>query len=251
VNTIVRGICRTALHIVSHHDKHLGHASIMSWRIYLEATINFGFAIQAYIGKYHLCSVHANILAKRLEELRLFREDVYCHFDKMVEVEGFNMGMMNPYSGGLLVKSWKWSPTGSWDYSGVFNLRKYEPKQVNLAQSAGWTFMALSLIYAEIHWYSLGFKSLFAPTTLKNIAWCWGLSAMGHLRSWKHWWNQKPSLVDAYANEFKQYKFVKGLIPWGEDEEEEEGKEDLTKDCSLPNMHGSWIQIEAVQAPST
>lgn len=211
----------------------------MSWRIYLEAIIIFGFAIQAYIGKYHLCPVHAKIIAHSLDQLCEFKEDVYQHFDKLVEIENFNMGMMNMYSGGMLVKNWLWSPTASWDYSGVMNLRKYSPKELNLPLSMGWTFLALSIIYAKIHWNSLGLKSLLAPNTLKNLAWCWGNSLAGHIRSWKHWWYQPSSPLEAYAKDFEQYKYEKGPIPW--EEIDDESHEDLSKDCSLPNAQGSWI----------
>jgi len=41
-------------HLIEHHDKQLGHASIMSWRIYAEYMWWFGIQIPLYVGKWHL-----------------------------------------------------------------------------------------------------------------------------------------------------------------------------------------------------
>ena len=75
----------------------LGHASIMSWRIYFEYMWWFGVHIPMYIGKWHLNPKFArrfvSILQKNIDQLF---PSIYGQFNTLIR-QGKNLGILDCY----------------------------------------------------------------------------------------------------------------------------------------------------------
>jgi flavin-dependent dehydrogenase len=215
---VVRGISRTANHIVSHHPKQLGNASLMSWRIFFEATLNFGVTIPVYLGKYFLCPVAAHHVAARLEKMLEFREELYTFFDSLADRPGppVNIGMRNPYWGGFVFGGW--CPTNSWDYDNIITEQKYEHKRLNMSKSIYHTFFYLGWILLQLKWQVGGLSAVLAPTNVSWLGWLWKNSALGYYNSIKfsiaHWGVPASSWRARLADEFRSYQYQPKVIEW-------------------------------------
>ncbi|EFA86493.1 hypothetical protein PPL_00287 [Heterostelium album PN500] len=109
----IRAITQTNNHLIKSHSDHLGNASIMSWRVYVESLGYFGILLPAYLGKYHLCPVFATEFAENNYRLIEFRDRMLGVMDYINE-QGLNVGFMDNHRGGQLLG--RWCPTSSWDY---------------------------------------------------------------------------------------------------------------------------------------
>lgn len=82
------------VHLFRDHPGHMGHASAMSWRIYLEYMWWFGMWVPMFVGKWHLDKEFGKALVANDE--KPFFAEMYKRFTKLAE-EGGNAGFLDAY----------------------------------------------------------------------------------------------------------------------------------------------------------
>lgn len=66
-------------HLMEHHVKQLGHASVIIWRIYMEYMWLFGLIVPMYVGKWHLdlAYIRTFLNGKALVSLACWRQNIF------------------------------------------------------------------------------------------------------------------------------------------------------------------------------
>nr|BAP16678.1 flavin-dependent halogenase ChlA [Acytostelium subglobosum] len=213
---LIRAITQTNCHLIKKHSDHLGNASIMSWRIYLESLSYFGILLPAYIGKYHLCPIFGHEFADNNWRLIEFRDRLLNLMDYIGQ-QGQNVGFMDNHRGGQLIGSF--CPTSSWDYEHCISMCMYGHKRLNLHKYMIWT-----------HFYQMAgvIKMLyraFGARLLLNGDFQWMMThtmkTMGFhsVKSWVHYLSNisNPVTDDYYDRNqisFKEYQYTGEAVPW-------------------------------------
>ncbi|KYQ91737.1 hypothetical protein DLAC_07521 [Tieghemostelium lacteum] len=212
---LIRAVTQINNHLIKDHSNHLGNASVMSWRIYIESSNYFGILLPAYIGKYHLCPEFSEKFLQGHEKNLQVRNDILRVFDDIIE-RGLNIGFMDNHRGGQLLGDW--SPTSSWDYDKCLSLCKYEHKRLNLPLCLAWTSFYQSLSFLKIFMTAYGYKSVLNPLFHSTVSHSlWNFSKF-YMVSWVHWYKNRSRPVNAYYQDindnFKSYKASNALVPW-------------------------------------
>ena len=203
-------------HLVSHHDKQLGNASVMTWRIFLENMWWFGILVPMFIGKWHLDLSFLNkfgkgglgaVVAETLEE-------VYQQFNELVDKKQTNLGFM--YSHRTDELPFNYSITK--DFSGYIGLSKYEPKKINIYTEMKNTYFFVALWYLKFLWKGFGLKGFFKPKNIKRVLVLFKASMQSFIHEliYKHQTRNIPtnSKVAQQREEFKTYQYKSELLPW-------------------------------------
>ncbi len=196
------------------HAQQLGHASIMSWRIYFEYMWWFGVLVPMYIGKWHL---HPQFLREFIGPYRSFLNklfpDIYQQFNQLVD-RGTNIGLLDAVRADQLIGNYYTFK----HFEDFLENTKFEPRRCNIYASMKHAFFYIAVWYAMFQWKSFGLGGLLKPQNLYhffNLLAQSGISAMGELRH-KIQTRGLPnnSQVDQMRQEFKNYQYQPELQPW-------------------------------------
>ncbi|MBN3907303.1 MAG: tryptophan 7-halogenase [Nostoc sp. NMS1] len=152
--------------LVSRHEKQIGDASIMTWRMYLENIWWFKMLIPMFVGKWHLdVDFLKNVVAKpgRLYVVQIMNA-VYEHLDELVERKA-NIGFLHTHIADQLPFGF----TMSNDFDNFLHLTKYEPQRANIYVSIQWSHFFVALWYLKFLWKAYGLKGVLAPRNLKHV----------------------------------------------------------------------------------
>ncbi|EGG14015.1 hypothetical protein DFA_11777 [Cavenderia fasciculata] len=216
---LVRTITQINNHLIKSHSKHLGNASVMSWRIYMESTNYFGTALPVYIGKYHLCPVFCRDFAANVHFLLEGRDRLLKLMDYMVD-NNINAGFMDNHRGDNQL-SGSWAPAISWDYDGAIKDCKYGFKRLNIhkyiVNTMWYDLRIVTLLYYRVY----GLAGLVHPDYL------WLLSVRSiamtkhSFQSLVHQYNKWGVPANEYYHkmglDFKSYSYNDDIIPWNYD----------------------------------
>jgi hypothetical protein len=196
------------------HAKQLGHASIMSWRIYFEYMWWFGILVPIYIGKWHL---QPQFLREFMGPFRSYLNgifpEVYQQLNKLVD-RGTNIGFMDPVRADqLLGKYYTFK-----HFEDYLENSKFEPQRSNIYTSMKNAFFYIAVWYMKFQWKAFGLVGLLKPKNLYYICQLLvqsGISAMGEARH-KFQTRDLPnnSTVENMRQEFKSYQYQPELQPW-------------------------------------
>ncbi|MBD3886783.1 tryptophan 7-halogenase [Phormidium tenue FACHB-886] len=144
------------------HDRQLGHASIMSWRIYFEYMWWFGVHIPMYIGKWHLdlrfISRYIQIANGNVDGLFA---DLCEQFNQLVD-RNANIGLMDAYRADQLVGDY--TPLKHFD--NFLENTKFEPRRCNVFVSMKHAYFYIAIWYALFQWKGFGLAGILAPKHL-------------------------------------------------------------------------------------
>jgi flavin-dependent dehydrogenase len=220
--------------LVSHHPQHLGNASLMSYRMFVENMWWFGMMIPLYLGKWNL---DLEFLAKIRQPGRVYITEiltaVYEHLNQLVE-KNANIGFMYTHRADEL-------PFGyimSRDFDEYLHLTKYEPQRSNIYVSMQYTHFFVAVWYLRFLWKGFGLKGVLSPKNLKHVFAL--LKASAH-SAWdniifKFKTRNTPdnSITDQARTDFEQYECQPVLQPW------------LAEANQMENSHGhSSKQVDA------
>jgi len=203
-------------HLVSHHEKHLGNASIMSWRMFLENMWWFGVLIPMFIGKWHLDLPFLHKFGKlgRGAVVAETLEAAYELFDELAEKKHSNLGFMYTHRtdelpfGYLITK----------DVSNYIGLSKYEAKSCNIYSEMRNTCFFAALWYIKFLWKGFGVQGLLTPKNIKRVWRLLQVSAQSSVDELIYWYQTRNiptnSLVAKQREEFKTYEQRIELQPW-------------------------------------
>lgn len=148
------------------HSRHLGDASIMSWRIYFENMIWFGILIPIFVGKWHLDLEFIPQFVQTFQTtLRSLVYEIHDQFDQLVD-EKKNIGLMDCYRSDQLI----WNYHTPKRYTHALENAQYEPKQTSVFTSMKKTFFYLTIWYLKLQWKSGGLSQVCHPRSLGTMA---------------------------------------------------------------------------------
>jgi hypothetical protein len=196
-----------------------GHASLMSWRIYLESMGWFGMMIPLYIGKWHLNEDFIeDFLLNYRPILRSLLTTIYNQLNSLLE-QNVNLGLMDCYRGDQL--SGHYHTLTHFDT--FWEDAKYEPGHCNVFAGLKATSVYLILALMKLQWQSrgwrgiLGFESLSQVVLLLKLARKSGQKEAQYRRQFQH--IPSNTAIAQMMEEFKSYRCRLELQSWIETEE--------------------------------
>jgi flavin-dependent dehydrogenase len=203
--------------IYQRHDKHLGNASIMSWRIYMENMFWFGIIVPMYVGKWFLDFRFLKPFIERADFVFFAKNsifnDFYDQLDRVME-EKKNIGLMDYDRGDQLL----WGHSASKLFDNFLANAKYEPLRCNVFAGIKSTYFYMALFYLKLRFKAFGILGILAPATIwriSQILWLSLYSAIGE-RIYLHKTRKlsNNTAVHKTRNDFKQYQHRAYLQPW-------------------------------------
>lgn len=200
------------------HNKHLGNASVMSWRIYLENTVWIRFLVPMFVGMWHLNRdfIRKFVLVSNLllfDDNSIFRA-FYNEFTSAAE-RGKNLGLMDYARADQLCLGFVPTDFGK----GFLQNAVYERERVNIFKGMRTIFFFMALLFIKLRWRSRGAVGLLMPSTWWVVAKLFGLSAFTAIGAIQHSLKNfsRPSNTQACdaQDEFeKTYQREADLQPW-------------------------------------
>ncbi|MBG1269562.1 NAD(P)/FAD-dependent oxidoreductase [Nostoc sp. WHI] len=208
------GTIRSSNHLIHAHDRQLGHASIMSWRIYLENMWWFGIIVPMYVGKWHL---DLKFLRKFGQQGRhiitSLMTDVYEQCDQLIEKKA-NIGLMYTHRADQLPFHYYVTR----DFDTYLQDSKYEPQRSNVFAYVKNTYFFVALWYLKFLWKGFGISGLLSPRNLYHVFKLLKASAESALDEliFKFKTRGLPanSIVAKARQEFESYEYQPELQPW-------------------------------------
>ncbi|NCS47221.1 MAG: tryptophan halogenase [Microcystis aeruginosa BK11-02] len=196
------------------HSRHLGDASIMSWRIYFENMIWFGILIPIFVGKWHLDLEFIPQFVQTFQTtLRSLVYEIHDQFDQLVD-EKKNIGLMDCYRSDQLI----WNYHTPKRYTHALENAQYEPKQTSVFTSMKKTFFYLTIWYLKLQWKSGGLSQVCHPRSLGTMAKLLttsiyiGLGDIIYSLTGNH--GSESQLIAQMRQAFQEYQYGDTLQPW-------------------------------------
>jgi hypothetical protein len=208
---------RYANHLVSNHAKQLGHASIMSWRLYLEPMWWFGVMVPMYFGKWHLDPKFISSSLSVVQENMKFFADVYKQFNQLVD-RGVNIGLMDQYRADQMPGHYY---TGKY-FDEFLTNAKLEPKCCNVYAGFKAAAFYTAMWFVMFQWKGFGLAGLLAPRNLYHIFRLFILAGKATLADTAYRFRTKGLPTNSHIaktrQEFKSYKYRPELQNWTAEE---------------------------------
>jgi len=201
--------------LIREHDKQLGHASVMSWRVYFEFMWWFSVHIPMYIGKWHLDKRFARKFVGIIQgNIDSFFPDVYQQFNQLVE-RGSNIGIMDCYRADQLLGTY--SPLKHHD-DFLINT-KLEPRRCNVFAGMKYGYLYIALWYIKFQWKAFRFRSMASPKRIGFLLRLLKLSLSAAVAEKIYHRKMrgipKNTAIDAMRRDFnKNYRYKAVLQPW-------------------------------------
>jgi hypothetical protein len=152
-------------HLVRDHDKQLGHASVMSWRIYQDYMWWFGFIVPLYVGKWHLDLDFIPIYVNSIKANQNgYSKYLYQQFNELVARDK-NLGLMDCYRADQLL--WDYTPLKHFD--DFAENSKLEPGRCNVFAYMKYTSFYSALWYAKFLWKGYGLSGFLNPQNIRYV----------------------------------------------------------------------------------
>lgn len=199
------------------HHKHLGHAGVMSWRVYLEYMWWFGAWVPTYLGKYFLDPGFIDSTLSLCQ--RDFLGEIYEDMTKLTEGKGNPMPFMDPYRADQLALGYEPpSDAAHW----LENVES-EPQRLNVYRSLSRTFFMVALWWMRFQVTAFGVKPLFRFRTWKHFIRLLGTAfyiKMGEGLYKLRWWGKPANTTVAELRETvrRMPPAPAAPRPWIEDE---------------------------------
>ncbi|MEL6321698.1 MAG: tryptophan 7-halogenase, partial [Cyanobacteria bacterium J06626_14] len=222
--------------VYQQHDKHLGNASIMSWRIYFENMFWFGILIPMFVGKWHLDFKFIDRFLQVSDWLFFGKNPLFGHvyeqFNKLI-AQNKNIGMMDYVRADQMF--WGYVPTKHFDH--FMENTKFEPKRCNVYAGMRGTFFFAAFVYAKLRLKGFGLPGLLAPQSIGRILqilW-WSIYAAIGERLYLFQTRSVPvsSVIEHMKEEFTAYQFKPELQDWTEQ------KESISSTIGEPNKRSA------------
>eukprot|EP01133_Synstelium_polycarpum_P006790 gene6790-7893_t len=213
-DNFIRNITQVNNHLIKDHCKHLGNASAMSWRIYLESLVYFGLLVPLYIGKYHLCPTFTSVYKPDLS----FRDRILRTLDYVVDND-INVGFMdNHYGGNQLWGSY--CPLSSWDVDHAVSNCMYGHKRLNLHKYFVWSHFyqmtAITALFKRVYGWKFIFNSDYQWLLAHTVSACSFQSVLSIKHQIENYSKPTNEYYANRVNEFTTYEYKHEAIPWKE-----------------------------------
>jgi flavin-dependent dehydrogenase len=208
---------RTYNQIYQKHDKHLGNASVMSWRIYMENMFWFGILVPMYIGKWFLDFNFVSQYQKIADFIFFGKNSIFTElyqlFDQLVDKQ-INIGIVDYTRTDQLF--WNYAPTKTFDR--FLENTKFEALHCNVFAGMKATFFFLIFYYLKLRLKGFGVLSVLAPRCIFRVLQLFSLyiyTAMGEqIYLFKTRNLPDNTFINKMREEFKNYQYQRQLQPW-------------------------------------
>jgi flavin-dependent dehydrogenase len=196
------------------HTNQLGHASIMSWRIYFEYMWWFGVQVPMYVGKWHLNLQFIPIFLKTLNSNvdGLFA-DLCEDFETLVERDR-NIGLLDCYRGDGLIGGYHTLK----HFDDFLENTKFEPLRCNVFAGLKYTCFYVAIWYAMFQWKGFGLAGLLKPRNIYHFCHLLALSWQAVIGELVYKFQTRNlsvnTEIEQMREEFKSYKYKPQLQSW-------------------------------------
>ena len=194
-------------HLMRHHAKQLGHASVMSWRVYFEYMWWFGVHVPMYVGKWHLDLTFVDKFLKLLPaNMKGLFVEVYEQFNQLVD-QGANIGLMDAYRADQLLGNY--SPLNHFDH--FLENTKLEPRRCNVFAGMKNAYFHIAIWYLMFQWKGFGLRGVLHPRHIYHFCRLLTLSGQAvigeqiYLSKIKHL--PENTATEEMRQEFKHYQY--------------------------------------------
>ncbi|GAX44302.1 hypothetical protein NIES4075_53200 [Tolypothrix sp. NIES-4075] len=196
------------------HDKQLGHASVMSWRIYFEYMWWFSVHVPMFIGKWHLDPTFIRRYVKIANSnVDGIFADLCKQFNQLVD-RGANIGLMDCYRADQLIGGYYTLK----HFDDFLENSKFEPKRCNVFAGMKHGYFYIALWYVMFQWKGFGLAGVLAPQHLYYFFRMLTLSVLAAVGELIYWYKTRGvpanSQVKNMHQEFKSYQYQAKLQPW-------------------------------------
>lgn len=199
--------------ITSLHNKHVGHASVMSSRIYLEYMWWFGLFVPMYLGKWFLDPTWISAYIKSSAGNFKFFDYVYQQLTKIVE-KGGNIGFMNCYRADQMIGDYYTAK----HFDDFLENAKLAPGRVNIFSGLKNTAFYTIIWLLRMQWKGFGIAGALAPQNLFEIFRLLMMTlqaSLGDLAFRVQTRNLPDNdQVTQTSKEFESYRYQVKLSPW-------------------------------------
>ena len=210
---------RTYNQIYQKHDRHLGHASIMSWRIYMENMVWFGILVPMYVGKWFLDLTFIKQYQQIVNYIFLRKNSIitelYQLFDQLVE-RNANLGLIDYTRTDQL--PWGYSPAKGLHADQFLENTKFEPLHCNVFAGMKVTFFFLLLFYLKLRFKGFGLLGVLSPRCIWRSLQLLMVSAYVAMGDWLYRFKMRStpdnSSIDQMRQEFQSYLHQPKLQTW-------------------------------------
>ena len=200
------------VHLFRDHPGHMGHASAMSWRIYLEYMWWFGLWVPMFLGEWHLDVEFARALT--VNDERPFFKLIYDRFSALA-AEGGNAGFADAYRADQL--RFGYSPAA--DPEAYLENVELGGQRLDIYATLSRTYRYTALYVLVFLYRAWGWRGLLDPPLLRHVARMLGKSlwvGLGSLRHRKRTLGRPRSAAFARLQEdFEAAGAAPTLQPWG------------------------------------
>lgn len=208
--------------IYQKHETQLGHASIMSWRIYMENMFWFGVIIPMYLGKWFLNLQFIEVFTKSAdylffnEKYNLF-DDFYQQFETLVKRDA-NIGLMDYTRADQLIFDFGPQKSLSFD-NGLYNTR-FEPGRFNIFAMLKLTYFYVAAYYLKLRYKGFGILGLLSPLTFIRVGRILKRSITNAIAEQIFLFKTRKvsnnSTIEKMRTEFESYRYQSKIQPWTE-----------------------------------
>lgn len=202
---------KNMVHTYRDHHRQLGHAGVMSTRIFYEYMLWYGTLVPLYMGKWHLDPTFIRRLI-RFNPLP-FTAGLYDDLNTLV-ARGRRMSFMDCHRADQLGRGYT-----TWrGYDDYLENSKYEPRQVNIYRSAAKTYRRVLVYYAKLRVRGFGWAAASPAAvgrSLRLLGLSLGMSALGFLHARSQRAVPKNRRVARMRQEFLEYRPAP-LTPWSQ-----------------------------------
>ena len=204
-------------HLIKHHDRQLGDASIMSWRIYHDYIWWFGVQVPMYTGKWFLDLDFLSRYTLGLKHhQRGYCEYLYQQFNQLSE-RGKNLGLIDCYRADRL-----WGNYHTLKHFDDFiENTKLEPKRCNIFACMKATNFYTAVWYAQFLLKGFGWRGFFNRQNLYYLAEHLVNASKAAIAEMVYLYFTKNipdnSAIEQMRQEFANYHYQPKLNAWLED----------------------------------
>lgn len=199
-----------------YHAKQLGHASVMSWRIYFEYMWWFGIHVPLFLGKWFLDVSYVRRYLHHSKKIDSFVEYVHKQFSRLVDKDA-NLGLLDCYRSDQLIGNYSTLK----HFDSFLENAKYEPRRTNIFGSTKSTYFYVAIWFLMLQWKGFGIAGLLDPKTYRYFfqlifsSLYAGIGEQIYLRKTRHL--PANSQIAAKHEAFKNYQYNPQLQPWKEE----------------------------------
>lgn len=196
------------------HTHQLGHASVMSWRIYFEYMWWFGVQVPMYVGKWHLNLEFIPLYLKSLNgNVDGLFADLNQQFEELVK-RNSNIGLLDCYRGDQLINGYHTLK----HFDDFLENTKFEPLRCNVFAGIKCTCFYAAIWYLMFQWKGFGISGLLKPRNIYNFCRLWVLSLQAAIGELVYKFKTRNlsvnTEIEQMREEFKTYQYKPQLQPW-------------------------------------